>query len=51
MTEEELRARLLAEVESVINRMLTEKPADNAMSLSDIERLVVRMDSKCKPTC
>ncbi len=43
MTEEELRAHLLAEAESVINRLLAEKPADNAMTLSDIERLVLRM--------
>ena len=43
MTEEELRARLLAEAEKAIKDMLAEKPADNGMTLSDIERLVLRM--------
>ncbi len=43
MTEEELRARLLTEAENVINRLLVEKPADSVMTLTDIERLVLRM--------
>ena len=43
MTEEELRARLLAEADKAINDLLAEKPADKAMTLSDIERLVLRL--------
>ena len=43
MSEEELRGRLLAGAEKAINRLLAEKPADNTMTLSDIERLVLRM--------
>ncbi len=43
MREEDLRARLLTEAENAINRLLAEKPADNAMTLSDIERLVLQM--------
>jgi hypothetical protein len=43
MSEEELRARLLVEVEKAINDMLAEKPTDNAMTLSDIECLVLRV--------
>ncbi len=43
MTEKELRARLLAEVEQAVNDLMAEKPADNKMTLSDIERLVLRM--------
>jgi ribosomal protein L37AE/L43A len=43
MTDEELRARLLAEAEKAINDLLAEKPADNKMTLTDIERLVGRM--------
>jgi hypothetical protein len=42
MTEEELRARLLAEAEKVINDMLAEKPAAKEVSLTDIERLALR---------
>ncbi len=38
MTDEELRARLLAEAEQAINDLLAEKPADNQMTLTDIER-------------
>jgi ribosomal protein L37AE/L43A len=43
MTDEELRAHLLAEAEKGINDLLAEKPADNKMTLTDIERLVGRM--------
>jgi hypothetical protein len=43
MTEEELRTRLLAKAEQAINNLLAEKPTDNAMTLSDIEQLVLRM--------
>ncbi len=43
MTDEELRARLLAEAEKAINDLLAQKPADNKMTLTDIERLVGRM--------
>lgn len=46
MTDEELRARLLAEAEKAINDLLVEKPADNKMTLSDIERLVGRMGQR-----
>ena len=43
MAEEDLRAHLLAEAERAIDAMLAEKPADKAMTLSDIERLVLRL--------
>ncbi len=43
MTDEELRARLLAEAEEAINEGLAEKPADNQMTLTDMERLVGRL--------
>ena len=43
MTDEELRARLLAEAEKAINDLLADKPADNKMTLTDIERLVGRL--------
>ncbi len=46
MTNEELRARLLAEAEKAINAMLAENPADNKMTLSDIEWLVGRMEQR-----
>jgi len=42
MSEEELRAGLLAEAEKVINDLLAEKPAAQEMTLSDIERLALR---------
>ncbi len=42
MTDEELRARLMAESEAVINAMLADKPATNQMRLADIERWVLR---------
>ena len=41
MTEEELRARLLAEAEEVINERLADKPASKQMRLADIERWVL----------
>ena len=41
MTEEELRARLLAEAEKVINDKLADKPASNQMRLADIVRWVL----------
>lgn len=41
MTKEELRARVLAEVDKVINGMLAEKPASSQMRLADIERWVL----------
>jgi hypothetical protein len=50
MTEEELGARLLAEAEKAMNDLLAEKPADNAMTLSDIERLVLRMGQQVQAT-
>ncbi len=42
MTDEELRARLLAEVEKVMKDQLAEKPMDQAMTLSDMEHWVLR---------
>ena len=42
MTEEELRARLLAEAEEVINDRLADKPAASQMGLEDIEHWVRR---------
>src|SRR5205814_4143230 len=42
MTEEELRARLLAEAGKVINDRLPDKPATSQMRLADIERWVQR---------
>ena len=42
MTDEELRARLLAEAEKAINDMLAETPMVKEMTLSDIERWVLR---------
>jgi DNA-directed RNA polymerase subunit RPC12/RpoP len=42
MTDEELRARLLAEVEQVLNDRLAEKPVSSQMRLADIERWVLR---------
>jgi hypothetical protein len=41
MTDEELRARLLAEAEKVINDRLADKPATSQMRLEDIERWVL----------
>ncbi len=42
MTEEELRARLLAEAEKAINKVLAERPAADKITLRDIERLAVQ---------
>jgi hypothetical protein len=42
MNEEELRARLLAEAEAAIDKVLTERPAADKMTLRDIERLAVQ---------
>ena len=42
MTEEELRARLLAEAEAAIDKVLAERPAADKMTLRDIERLAVQ---------
>ncbi len=42
MTEEELRARMLAEAEKVIKDRLADKPATSQMQLADIERWVLR---------
>ena len=41
MTEQELRAGLLAEAEKVIDERLADKPASNQMRLADIERWVL----------
>ena len=43
MTEEELRGVVLAEAEKAISELLAKKPADKAMSLTDIERLALGM--------
>src|SRR5258707_12944153 len=42
MTDEELRARLLAEAEKAINDRLADKPGASQMRLADIERWVLR---------
>ncbi len=42
MTDEELQARLLAKAEKVIKDRLAEKPTTKEMTLSDIERWVLR---------
>jgi hypothetical protein len=42
MTEDELRARLLAEAEVIIHELLAKKPVDAKITLSDIEELVLR---------
>ncbi len=42
MTEEELRARILAEVEKVIKDRLTDKATTSQMQLADIERWVLQ---------
>ncbi len=42
MTEEELQARVLAEVEKVIKDRLTDKPTTSQMQLADIERWVLQ---------
>ena len=43
MTEEELRRVLQAEAEKAISELLAKKPADKALSLTDIERLALGM--------
>jgi hypothetical protein len=43
MTEEELRRALQAEAEKAITDLLAKKPADKAMSLTDIEQLALGM--------
>ena len=42
MTDEELRARLLAEAEKAIDKILAERPAADKITLRDIERLAVQ---------
>ncbi len=42
MTNEELRARLLAEAEKIIDKVLAERPAADKTTLRDIERLAVQ---------
>jgi uncharacterized protein with PIN domain len=42
MTGDELRARLLAEAERIINETLEEKPAASQIRLDEIERLALR---------
>ena len=42
MTDEEVRAHLLAEVEKVMKARLAAKPMDQAMTLSDMEQWVLR---------
>ncbi len=42
MTEEELRARILAEVEKVVKEQLADKRASSQMQLADIERWVLQ---------
>ncbi len=42
MTDEELRARLLAEARRAIDKVLAERPAADKITLRDIERLAVQ---------
>ena len=42
MSEEELRARLLAEAEKALDKILAERPAADKITLRDIERLAVQ---------
>jgi NADH pyrophosphatase NudC (nudix superfamily) len=42
MTDEEIRARLLAEAGKAIDRVLAERPAADKITLRDIERLAVQ---------
>jgi NADH pyrophosphatase NudC (nudix superfamily) len=42
MADEELRARLLAEAEKAINKVLAERPAADEITLREIERLAVQ---------
>jgi ribosomal 50S subunit-associated protein YjgA (DUF615 family) len=42
MTDEEVRARLQAEAEKAINKVLAERPDADKMTLRDIERLAVQ---------
>ncbi len=42
MTDEELRALLLAEAEKAINKVLAERPTADKITLRDIERLAVQ---------
>jgi hypothetical protein len=42
MTEEELRARLLAEAAKTIDKVLAERPAAEKMTIRDLERLAVQ---------
>jgi hypothetical protein len=42
MTEEELRARLLAEAGKAIDKVLAERPGADKMTLRDMERLAVQ---------
>ena len=42
MTDEEIKARMLAEAEKAIEQVLAARPAANQMSLRDIEGLAVR---------
>jgi hypothetical protein len=43
MTEEEVRGVLQVEAEKAISELLGKKPADKDLSLTDIERLALRM--------
>ena len=42
MSEEELRARLLAEAEKALDKILAERPTADKITLRDIERLAVQ---------
>jgi uncharacterized protein with PIN domain len=46
MRDEELRARLLAEAEKAIDKVLAERPAADKITLRDIERLAVQASTE-----
>jgi uncharacterized protein with PIN domain len=46
MTDEELSARLQAEAEKVIARLVLNRPAAEAMSLQEVERLAVQVGAE-----
>ena len=46
MTDDELRARLQAEAEKAIDKVLSERPAADKITLRDIERLAVQVGTE-----
>ena len=48
MREEDLKARLMAEAEKAIDKVLTEKTPADKITLTEIERLAVRSGEEFK---